>query len=96
MGCGQGVTTVRFGITVWLDFGKKYDTESRTEFLEKARYCTDIRYYVSVPYSFRIPVTHPLHVCFQVLHFSFLPVTLPRQLRSPLTLTTSHPSQYFK
>ena len=40
----------------------------------------------SVPYTFRTAVTHPLHLCFQVLHFSFLPVTLPRQLRSPLTL----------
>ena len=43
--------TVRYGITVRLDFGKKYDTE----FLEKARYCTDIRYYifrtVLFPYS---------------------------------------------
>ena len=69
----QGVTTVRFGITVRLDFGKKYDTELRTEFLEKVRYGTEIRYYIfrTVPYSFRTPVTHVLHFCFQVLHFSF-------------------------
>ena len=73
--------------TVRLDFGKKYDTELRTEFLEKVRYGTEIRYYIfrTVPYSFRTPVTHALHFCFQVLHFSFLPMTLPRQLRSPLT-----------
>ena len=64
--------------SVRLDFGKKYDTELRTEL-----------------YSFRTTVTHALHFCFQVLHFSFLPMTLPRQLRSPLTLTSSHPSQYF-
>ena len=74
---------LRYGITVRLDFGKKYDTE----FLEKVRYGTEIRYYIfrTVPYSFRTPVTHALHFCFQVLHFSFLPMTLPRQLRSPLT-----------
>ena len=88
----QKVTTVRFGTelrygTVGLDFGKKYDTELRTEFLEKVRFGTKIRYYIfcTVPYSFRTPVTHVLHFCFQVLHFSFLPMTLPRQLRSPLT-----------
>ena len=73
--------------TVRLDFGKKYDTELRTEFLEKVRYGTEIRYYIfrTVPYSFCTPVTHALHFCFQVLHFSFLPMTLSRQLRSPLT-----------
>ena len=38
----------------------------------------------SVPYTFRTLVMHALHFCFQVLHFSFLPITLPRQLRSPL------------
>ena len=47
--------TVRYGITVRLDFGKKYDTELRTEFLEKVRYGTEIRYYifrtVLFPYS---------------------------------------------
>ena len=37
--------------TVRLDFGKKYDTELRTEFLEKVRYGTEMRYYIcSVPY----------------------------------------------
>ena len=74
-------------MTVRLDFGKKYDTELRTEFLEKVRHGTEIRYYVfrTVPYSFRTPVTHALHFCFQVLHFSFLPMTLPCHLRSPLT-----------
>ena len=79
-------------------FGKKYDTELRTEFLEKVRYGTELRYYIfrTVPYSFRTPVAHALHFCFQVLHFSFLPMTLTCQLRSPLTLTTRHPSQYFK
>ena len=77
--------TVRYGITVRLDFGKKYDTELRTEFLEKVRYAAEIRYYI-----FRTPVMHALHFCFEVLHFSclhfsFLPITLPRQLRSSLT-----------
>ena len=38
----------------------------------------------SVSYTFRTPVMHALHFCFQVLHFTFLPITLPRQLRSPL------------
>ena len=76
----QGVTTVR------LNFGKKYDTELRTEFLEKVRYGNTVSYF---PY--RTPVTHALHFCFQVLHFSFLPMTLPRQLRSPLTLSHSPP-----
>ena len=82
--------TVRYGITVRLDFGKKCDTELRTEFLEKIRYVTEIRYYIfhTVPYTFRTPVLHAFHFCFQVLHFSFLPITLPRQLRSPLT--TNH------
>ena len=77
--------------TVRLDFGKKYDTELRTEFLEKVRHGNTVLYF---PY--RTPVTHALHFCLQVLHFSFLPMTLPRQLRSPLTLTTSQPSHYFK
>ena len=79
--------TVRYGITARLDFGKKYHTELRMEFLEKVRYGTEIRYYIfrTVPYSFGTPVTHALHFRFQVLHFSFLPMTLPRQLRSPLT-----------
>ena len=77
--------TVRYGITVRLHFGKKYDTELRTEFLEKVRYVAEIRYYI-----FRTPVMHALHFCFEVLHFSFLPITLPRQLRS--SLTTHHQS----
>ena len=41
--------------TIRFDFGKKYDTELRTEFLEKVRYGTEIRYYifrtVLFPYS---------------------------------------------
>ena len=37
--------TVRYGITVRLDFGKKYDTELRTEFLEKVRYGNTILYF---------------------------------------------------
>ena len=75
---------------VRFDFGKKYNTELRTEFLEKVRYGTKMRYYIfrTVPYTFRTPVMHALHFCFQVLQFSILPVTLPRQLRSPLA--TSH------
>ena len=42
----------------------------------------------SVPYTFRTPVMQymlAMHFCFQELYFSFLPITLPRQLRSPLT-----------
>ena len=50
----------------------------------------------SVPYTFRTPVMHALHFSFQVLHFfflhfSFLPVTLPRQLRLPLTIHHQSP-----
>ena len=83
--------TVRYGITVRLDFGKKYDAELRTEFLGKVRYSTKIRYYIfrTVPYTFRTTVKHATHFCCKVLHFcflhfSFLPITLPRQLPSPL------------
>ena len=35
---------LRYGITVRLHFGKKYDTELRTEFLEKIG--TEMRYYI--------------------------------------------------
>ena len=37
--------TVRYGITVRLDFGKKYGTELRTEFLEKVRYGNTVLYF---------------------------------------------------
>ena len=39
-----------------------------------------------VPYTFRTPVMHAWNI-----HFSFSPITLSRQLRTPLT--TSHSSQ---
>ena len=83
----QGVTAVRFGTEL------RYGT---FRFWQKVRYGitygifrkSTVRKYgiiFSVPHSFRTPVTHALHFCIQVLHFSFLPMTLPSQLRSPLT-----------
>ena len=89
----QEVTTVRNYGTVRLDLGKKYGTQLRTEFLEKVLYCKKysksiystfsvlhLRYYIfrTVPYTFRTPVMLALHFCFRLLHFSFLPITLPR------------------
>ena len=70
--------TVRYGITVRFDFGKKYDTELRTEFLGKVRYGMEIRYYIfrTVLNTFCTLVMHALHFCFQVLHFSFLALFL--------------------
>ena len=47
----QGVATVRFGTELRygrLDFGKKYNTEFSTEFLEKVRYGNTVLYF---PYS---------------------------------------------
>ena len=38
-------STVRNYGTEWLDFGKKYDTEFRTEFLEKVRYGNTVLYF---------------------------------------------------
>ena len=47
--------TIRYGITVRLDLGKKYDTKVRMEFLGNVRYGTEMRYYifrtVHFPYS---------------------------------------------
>ena len=74
----QGVTTVRFGIE--LRYGA-------VRLWQKVRYeitygifrKSTVRKYgiiFSVPYTFRTPVTHALHFCFQVLHFSFLPLNL--------------------
>ena len=42
---------LRYGITVRLDFGKKYDSELRTgtEFLEKVRYCFPLLWIATSP-----------------------------------------------
>ena len=81
--------------TVRLNFGKKYDTELRTEFLEKVRYGTEIRYYifhtVLFPYSSnaRFALLLPSIALF-LLAYNFTPsVALAAH-------TTSRPSQYFK
>ena len=76
---------LRCGITVWLDFGKKYDAELRTEFLEKVRYGNTVLYFSCRTVQFPYSSNTRFALCFQVLHFSFLSITLPRQLRSPLT-----------
>ena len=85
---------LRHGITVRLDFGKKCDTELRTEFLEKVRYGTEIRYYifriVLFPYSSnaRFALLLPNTALF-LLAYDFTPsVALTAH-------TTSHSSQYF-
>ena len=73
--------------TVGLDLGKKYDTELRTEFFEKYDRIRKCGIILSVSYTFSTTVMHATHFCFEVLHFSilhFLPITLPRQLHSPL------------
>ena len=79
--------TVRNYCTVRLDFGKKYDTK----FLETVRYGKTVLYfpYLTVHFSYSSNARLAL-----LLHFSFLPMALRLQLRSPLTLTTSHPSQF--
>ena len=91
---------LRYGLvrnysTVQLDFGKKYDTELRTEFLEKVRYGTKIRYYifrtVLFPYSSnsRFALLLPSNALFLLAYDLTPSVALAAH-------TTSHPSQYFK
>ena len=41
----RNLSTVWYGITVRLNFGKKYSTELRLIFFGKLRYSTKIRYY---------------------------------------------------
>ena len=50
----RDLSTVRYGNTVRLSFGKKYGTELRTVTSGKLRYGTKIRYYFfhTIPYSF--------------------------------------------
>ena len=81
--------------TVRLDFGKKYDTELRTEFLEKVRYGNTVLCFpyriVLFPYSSnaRFALLLPSTALF-LLTYEFTPsIALSAH-------TTSHPSQYFK
>ena len=92
-------TELQYGTVLRLDFGKKYDTELCAEFLRNVRQGTKIRYYIfrTVWYTFRTTVMRAVHFCFEVQHFSFLrfsflSITSPRLLPSPLT--TSHLSQF--
>ena len=75
----RGVTTVRFGTELQygtVRFWQKVRYGITYEIFRKrtVRY-TEMRYYIfrTVRYTFRTPVMHALHFCFQVLHFSFLP-----------------------
>ena len=55
MQLNRELTALRYGITVRLNFGKKYSVELRTVFSGKLRYGTKMQYYFfgAVPYSFR-------------------------------------------
>ena len=81
--------------TVRLDFGRKYDTELRTEFLEKVRYGNTVLYFpyrtVLFPYSSnaRIALLHPSTALFLLAYDFTQSVALAAH-------TTSHPSQYLK
>ena len=86
--------TVRYGITARLDFGKKYDTELRTEFLEKVRYGTEIRDHifrtVLFPYSSnaRFALLLPSTALF-LLAYDFTPsvaLAVHTHQESPLTI----------
>ena len=83
----QGVTTVR------LDLGKKYDTELRTEFLEKVRYGNMVLYFpyrtILFPYSSnaRFALLLPSAALF-LLAYDFTPsVALPAHTHHQSTFT---------
>ena len=62
--CNVAKGLLRYEISVRLDFDKKYGTELRTEFLEKVRYRTEIRYYIFRTVHFS---------CSSNTRFAFLP-----------------------
>ena len=79
-----------------LDFGKKYDTELRTKFLEKVRYGTEIRYYifrtVRFPYSsnVRFALLLPNTALFLFANKFTSSVALTAHHQSPLTISNNN------